>query len=98
MDLAYNRVYYKVGDEEFGWDESKIVLDKYTAANVVAPYEVGDLTGNVYIKADDGDIQTPIYVEFTVTMTHKIHDAAKTECETTGIVTVKFVPEGYVAE
>ena len=96
MDLEFNRVYYKVGENEIGWDESKIVLEKYTTENLVAPYEVGDLTGNLYIKADDGDIQTPIYVEFNVVMTHNIHDGAKTKCETAGVVTVKFVPEGYV--
>ncbi len=95
MDLKFNRVYYKKNDQKVGWDESKIVLEKYTAENVVAPYEVGDLTGNVWIKPDDGDIQVPIYVEFDVVMTHRIHDASKTTCETKGTVTVKFVPEGW---
>ena len=95
MDLKFNRVYYKKNNEKVGWDESKIVLEKYTAENVVAPYEVGDLTGNVWIKPDDGDIQVPIYVEFDVVMTHRIHDASKTTCETKGTVTVKFVPEGW---
>ena len=95
MDLKFNRVYYKKNNEKVGWDESKIVLDKYTAENVVAPYQVGDLTGNVWIRPDDGDIQVPIYVEFDVVMTHRIHDAAKTKCETKGTVTVKFVPEGW---
>ena len=95
MDLKFNRVYYKKNNEKVGWDESKIVLEKYTAENVVAPYEVGDLTGNVWIRPDDGDIQVPIYVEFDVVMTHRIHDASKTTCETKGTVTVKFVPEGW---
>ena len=77
------RVYYK---DEAGnivpWDKSKIILG--TRAN-------GEFDGSITIKGDDGNIQTPIYVDVRVKMSHKIH-AAGGVCESTGDVTVTFIP------
>ena len=83
IHAEYMRVYYK---DEAGnivpWDKSKIILG--TRAN-------GEFDGSITIKGDDGNIQTPIYVDVRVKMSHKIH-AAGGVCESTGDVTVTFNP------
>ena len=83
IHAEYMRVYYK---DEAGnivpWDKSKIILGK--RAN-------GEFDGSITIKGDDGNIQTPIYVDVRVKMSHKIH-AAGGVCESTGDVTVTFNP------
>ncbi|MBR5300566.1 MAG: hypothetical protein IKU36_10025, partial [Bacteroidales bacterium] len=92
MTVKKLRVYYKDENGEIhDWDESKL--------NFAGLDPETDLfNGNISIKKDDGNIKTPIYVDVRVKMTHKIHDAAKTACETEGDVTITFLPEGYVAE
>ena len=83
IHAEYMRVYYK---DEAGnivpWDKSKITLGKRTN---------GEFDGSITINADDGNIQTPIYVDVRVKMTHKIH-AAGGVCESEGDVTVTFNP------
>ena len=78
------------------WDQSKITLGKITAdqAATYSHVKEGDFDGTISIKADDGNVKTPIYVDVAVKMTHRIH-ADGGPCNTEGIVTVKFIPEGY---
>lgn len=96
LNLEYIGVFYdedgdgKVNIEDT-WDESKISLGRYDADK--GPYKAGDLNGTVSIKTDDGNLTNPIHVRFVVTMEHRIHDRAKTICETVGTVDVIFTPE-----
>jgi hypothetical protein len=79
-------VYYKdANDQPVGWDMSKIVLGNYDSATK-------EFDGTVYIKKDDANIETPVYVESKVTLTHNLHNSTKTACESVGFVTVTFKP------
>ena len=79
------KVYYK---DEAGnpvpWDMSKITLGNFDKTT-------GEFDGTITINADDGNIQTPIYVDVRVKMSHRIH-AVSGECESEGDVTVTFNP------
>ena len=97
IHAEFMRVYYinERGKAE-SWDKSKIQLGKVTADKLAAaPWLTeGEFDGTISISADDGNVQTPIYVDVLVKMNHRIH-AEGGPCEKEGIVTVKFIPEGY---
>ncbi|MBR5299880.1 MAG: hypothetical protein IKU36_06485, partial [Bacteroidales bacterium] len=97
IHAEFMRVYFinERGKAE-SWDKTKIQLGEVTADKLAAaPWLTeGEFDGTISISADDGNIQTPIYVDVLVKMKHRIHSNGG-PCENEGIVTVKFVPEGY---